>query len=209
MKTIKVKHLMVPIAECPRVPQDATIRDAVLELEASRSRGDPWDYRPRVILVLDGDDNIVGTLRQFEILKALEPRYDQVSRNMEPRFRQVLEYLGAKEERANEIKMLFCMVQYLGLVRSIMDDYGLWAESLADLCQKAAGVKVTDIMSVPGDMDMIDQEALLGEALHKMLVGSQQSLIVTVEGQSVGIVRLINIFNEICSAIKLSNGQKP
>ena len=104
--------------------------------------------------------------------------------------------------------MLFCMVQYLGLVKTIMDDYDLWGESLEDMCQKASGMKVTEIMSVPGDTDTIDQEALLGEALHKMLVGSQQSLIVKVEQQSVGIVRLINIFNEVCSAIKMGQVRK-
>lgn len=208
MKTIKVKHLMVPIAECPRVYLDATIRDAVLELEASRSRGDPWDYRPRVILVLDDNENIVGTLRQFEILKALEPKYQQVATSMEPKFRQVIDFLGASKERRDEIKMLFCMVQYLGMVRSIMDDYGLWGESLGNMCEKVSGIKVTEIMSVPDDTDTIDQEALLGEALHKMLVGSQQSLIVTVENRSVGIVRLINIFNEICSAIKMCEVHK-
>ena len=88
----------------------------MLELEASRLRGDPWDYRPRVILVLDSNDNIVGTLRQFEILKALEPKYQQAATSMEPRFRQVLEYPGSERRttRRDQDVILHGAVSRLG-----------------------------------------------------------------------------------------------
>jgi signal-transduction protein with cAMP-binding, CBS, and nucleotidyltransferase domain len=40
--------------------------------------------------------------------------------------------------------------------------------------------------------------------VHRMLMGNLLSLVVVDDGRSLGILRMIDIFNEACSAIKLS-----
>ncbi len=34
-----------------------------------------WDYRPGIVLVFDKNHKIVGSLRHFDVLRGLEPKY--------------------------------------------------------------------------------------------------------------------------------------
>ncbi len=72
------------------------------------------------------------------------------------------------------------------------------------MCRRASSVKVTKIMSVLTEHDLIEHDAPLSEAVHRMLLGNLLSLVVVQNGRSLGILRVIDIFNETCSAIKLS-----
>jgi hypothetical protein len=202
---IKVKDLMVDFSQCPKVSEDATLRDAVLSLEATRLIGDPWTYRPRVILVHDKDENIVGTLRHFEVLKALEPKYRQVIEELEAGLGQSFQLLDSKHGSARDRAILFLIGLDCQLVDSVSEKYCLWKDLLQELGRKAAIIKVKDIMSVPGEGEIIDDNASLREAIHKLLVGNHLSLVVRcVTGNYVGILRLSDVFNEACQAIKMS-----
>lgn len=68
---MKVKDLMIPVAECPRVSVDRSIYDAIVMLEANRDRFKLADYRPRVLLVEDERFRIIGSVRHSDMLKAL------------------------------------------------------------------------------------------------------------------------------------------
>lgn len=74
---------MVPIAEYAVVSQDATLRDAVLELEAAQERyakavdaKDGHPHHHRAILVSDGNDNPVGKISQWVVLRAIAGRWE-------------------------------------------------------------------------------------------------------------------------------------
>lgn len=162
MRAVTVKDLMVPLAQCATVSEDANLHEAVLALEVSRERCDRWDYRFRVILVYDKHYRVVGTLRQFEVLKGLER----------------------------------CALQ------SDQVDYRFWGDPLTDICHMAKELKVRDMMSVPTDDEFISEEADLNEAVHKMLKGNILSLVVTGEKGFVGIVRLSDLFREVCEEVK-------
>lgn len=202
---IRVKDLMVDFSDCPKVSEEATLRDAVLSLEATRLIGDPWTYRPRVILVHDKDENIVGTLRHFEILKALEPKYRQVIDELEPELENSFKVLSSQSGAVRDRTVLFLIGLDCELVNSVNEKYGLWKDLLQDLGRRAAIIKVKDIMSAPSEGEIIDDNASLREAIHKMLVGNHLSLVVRgVAGNHVGILRLSDVFNEACQAIKMS-----
>jgi hypothetical protein len=195
---------MVSLDQCPRVSNEAVLRDAVLALEATRLRGDPWDYRPRVVLVQDKDNNVVGVLRQFEILKALEPKYEKLSTKLDPKYADAIKVLDANITSLDNIRFLFCLGLSSEFVKSSFKEFHLWEEPLGLMSSRACSTKVTKIMSVLTEYELIEHDAPLSEAVHRMLLGNLLSLVVVQNGRSLGILRSIDIFNEACSAIKLS-----
>ncbi len=204
MKTLKARDLMVPLDQCPRVSEEAVLKDAVLALEATRLRGDPWDYRPRVVLIQDNNNNVMGVVRQFEILKALEPKYDELLKNLDAKYPPAVEMLDTKVSNLDHMKILFCLGLNPEFVKSSLKEFHFWDEALGEMSHRASSVKVTKIMSALTEHDLIEQDAPLSEAVHRMLLGNLLSLVVVEDGRSLGILRMIDIFNEVCSAIKLS-----
>lgn len=80
--------------------------------------------------------------------------------------------------------------------------YQFWGDTLNDICRKAKELKVRDLMSVPSKGEFISEGADLNEAIHKMLQGDHLSLVVTGEKGFVGIIRLSDVFREVCEEIK-------
>jgi hypothetical protein len=68
---MKVKELMVPVTDYPRVAEDRSVFDALNILEAHRKRFARKDYRPRVVLVHDADFNVVGGLDHTGMMRVL------------------------------------------------------------------------------------------------------------------------------------------
>lgn len=78
MKTKTVKDLMVPLSEYATVKQGATLFDVVMSLKKAQEEFDNTRHRHRAVLVMDDKDNVVGKVGQFDILRALEPKYDEM-----------------------------------------------------------------------------------------------------------------------------------
>ena len=79
MKSYTVKDLMVPLSEYATVAEDATLYEAVLALEEAQENFEDKHtrYRHRAILMLDKNGTVVGKLSQLDVLKALEPKYQE------------------------------------------------------------------------------------------------------------------------------------
>ena len=86
----------------------------------------------------------------------------------------------------------------------MLHQFNLWDSPLRDVCQKAATRKVKDFMYSPTDGEFVDADAALDEAIHQLIMGHHQSLIVTRGDEIVGILKLSDIFGEICMMIKAS-----
>ena len=78
MQNLTVKELMVPLAEYATVPEDATLYEIVLALEEAQQEFDQSRYRHRAVLVFDQKRQVIGKISQLDILKALEPKYEQI-----------------------------------------------------------------------------------------------------------------------------------
>jgi predicted transcriptional regulator len=63
----KVKDLMLPIEDYPKISEDGTIREAFEALEKTKHRA---------LLVTDKKGVVIGQLSNMDILMGLEPRYD-------------------------------------------------------------------------------------------------------------------------------------
>jgi CBS domain-containing protein len=180
MKTIQVKDLMVSLADYATVSQDATLYDAVLALEEAQKRyeSDLSPYLHRAILVYDEKKKIVGKVSQLDILMALEPNYRIVDLNKLSRFGFSLDYVQSFAKT------------------------GLWDKALRDLCRKAADLIVKDFMHSPKQGEYITEDTGLDEAIHQMLLGRHNSLLVTRGEEIVGILRLTDVFAYVCNNIK-------
>ena len=180
MRSYVVKDLMVPFAEYATVPEDATLFEAVMALEKAQAAFDHTRYRHRALLVLNADRQVVGKASQLDVLKALEPKYEQMLG------REGMAHSGLTRE----------------FMKSLMSHYDLWSGAMIEICKKAAAIKVKDFMHKPSEGEHIDEAATLNEAIHQLVMGQHQSLLVTRQQRIVGILRLTDVFAAIFHAIK-------
>jgi len=180
METMKVKELMVPLEEYAVISEDTTLSEAVYALEESRLKYDTHGYRHRAVLVKDVSGAIVGKLSQWDLLRSLEPKYKQIG----------------------DLKHFSGFGLSSEFLRSIIDRYELWQRPLDDLCRKASVLRVGDLVSSPGEGELIDAEASLNQAIHQLIIGHNQSLLVKSKEQVVGILRLSDVFGEIASRMR-------
>ena len=180
MERIKVKDLMVPLDQYVCVSQDDTLFEAVVELEQAQAKYMSRGYPHRAVLVCDKEGKVIGKLAYLDVLRALEPRYSELT----------------------DMKKVSGFGLSSEFMKSMMDRYELWKAPLEDLCRKAAQVQLGSIVSAPLEGEVIDQNATLDKAVHQMIMGHHQSLLVTSEGSIVGILRLTDVFKEVSDRIK-------
>ena len=170
---------MVPLNEYAVVSQDADLHTAIIALQESQAAFSRFPYRHRAILVLDENQKVIGKLSMFDILEALEPRYQQI-------------------EKVDLVSRHGVNLQFL---ESTFKDNMLWNESFQHYCSRAKHLKVKNNMVIPDEGFYIDENASLGEAIHRIVVPKQNSLLVTRDDTVVGVLRLSDVFDHICSPI--------
>ena len=175
MEIITVEELIVPLEEYATVEKDATLYDAVLALEKAQENFNKNRYLHRAVLVLNEDGNVLGKVSQLDVLRALEPKYGDMGD---------MRYLSRTGFSADFIK-------------SIMDKYALCEIPLTEMCRRAANLRVKDFMYSTGEGEHIEADAVLCEAIHMLIMGAHQSLLVTRGEKIVGILRLTDVFKEI------------
>jgi len=180
MKSVLIKDIMVTLEDYATVSEEATLYEAVNDLEKAQKRFDENKYRHRAVLVYDSQGNIIGKLSQLDVLKSLEPKYEGIGDLNN------LSRYGVDAER----------------IRQMIKDYGLWKQPLDDICRKAATVKVKEIIRSPTQGEYIDENATLNEAIHHLIIGQHQSLLVKRGDKIVGLLRLTDVFKEITTLMK-------
>ena len=180
MKKRIVKEFMVPLTEYATVSESASLADAVIALEESQKQFDPLRYRHRAILVLDDQERVCGKIDQIDLLKALEPKYD------------------ALQDRTGMAHLVFTKK----FVESMLTSYSLWEKPMEEICSKGAHRRVKDFMHIPVEGEYIEENASLDVAIHLLVSQRFQSLLVTRNGEVVGILRLTDIFTEVVDAVK-------
>ncbi len=180
MKTTSLKDLVVPLSEYATIHIGASLLEAVEALETAQGEFDATRYRHRAILVLDEIGHVVGKIGQLDALKALEPKYCEMVDG------QAINRLGFS---ANFIK-------------SMCAQYQLFDKPLDDLCRKAATLKAEDCMDELSENEFIRINATLDMAIHQLIMGNHQSLLVKDGNSIVGILRLTDVFVAVFHAMK-------
>jgi predicted transcriptional regulator len=177
MQNITVKSLMIPLDEYATVGDDASLYEAVKALEKAQKGSNRQSclYPHRAILIYDKNKTIVGKISQLDVLKALEPRYRDIG-------------------DMNTISRSGFSVEF---IKSIMDHNDLYQRSFTEMCRNASDLRVKDIMYTPGSDEYVEESESLGSAIHRLIMGHHQSLLVTRDQEIVGILRLTDVFDEI------------
>ncbi len=177
---IRVRDLMVPLEEYATVYEDATLYEAVMALEEAQKRFHKRKDPHRAILVLNKEGKVVGKLSQHDVIRGLEPNYERIG-----------DFRGSS-------RMGFSPE----FIRSLLKNYALWEKPLHEICRKASEIKVKDIYYTPTKGEFVREEDTLNAAIHQLIVGHHQSLLVLRGRDVVGILRLSDVFREVCRLIK-------
>ena len=184
MKTKIVKDLMVRLSEYATVSEDSTLYDAIIALEEIQEKFDQTRYRHRAILIYDENRHITGKVSQLDVLRALEPKYDDMGKG--------ISHYGFSKN----------------FLKSLREQFSLFDKPIEEICQKAALLKVKNIMYTPTEGQYVKENDSLDVAIHRLVMGHHQSLLVTKNGDIkniVGILRKTDVFMEICGVIKSSS----
>lgn len=85
---------------------------------------------------------------------------------------------------------------------AMVEDYGLWERPLQNVIERAKSVKAKNLLQKVSEGEYIDENASLDQALHRLITGHHLSLLVTRGKESVGILRLSDVFREVHSVLK-------
>jgi CBS domain-containing protein len=180
VKTIKIKDIMVPIEEYATVSQDATLYEALLALEEAQEKQGTVSYKHRAVLVYDEKREIVGKISQLDLIKGLEKGYSKVE----------------------ELQRASFSGYSKSFLESLAKTHNLWNEPMRDICKKGVNIKAKDIMYKPAEGEFVQSDASLDKAIHLLVMGRHQSLLVSEKGKITGILRLTDVFKEICDEMK-------
>jgi CBS-domain-containing membrane protein len=171
---------MVPLSEYATVQEDATLYQAVLALEKAQEDFDHTRYRHRAVLILDKKNNVIGKLSQLDALKALEPKYNEMLK-------------GNGMHRFGFTKTFMA---------SLLQDYQLFESPMKDLCQRAGRQNVKNFMYAPSEGEFVAADATLDKAIHQLVLGHHQSLLVTEQLKIIGVLRLSDVFAAVYHTMK-------
>ena len=180
MQKLVVRDIMVPLERYATIHEGRLLIDAIDALEEAQKAFEESPYVHRAVLVYDDNKKIVGKLSQWDVIKCLEPKY----------------------ERFGDIRSASLSGLSPELIKSMMEKYGLWQVDLDNIGSRVAQKKVKDVMYTPSEGEKIDADATMGEALHSLILGHHQSLLVTKNSEIVGVLRLVDVFKLISESVK-------
>jgi len=178
MELRSVKELMVPREQYAVVSVNATLLQAILAMEEAQKRFDRELQPFRAVLVEDENGKIVGKLGQFAFLRALQPRRDILDDT------GTLASAGVSEQ----------------VISSVLDHYRFFQDNLSDLCARASGMRVGDVMHPVSES--IDVNTPLAEAISKIIQWESLSIPVKQGNRVVGLLRLSDVYQEIANYMK-------
>lgn len=186
MKTRKVKEIMIPISEYATVSEDASLYDAIKSLYDTQKNGVPGAYPLVGILVYNKKGGICGKVSPLDIMRSLEPKYRLLGTS-DPLSTIGLSRFGLSPDFLN----------------SLIDQYNLWETPLERLIEKASKSKVKEFMYTPLEGEFVKADSPLSEAIHQIVLGHHQSLLVLEGDKIVGVLRLMDIFAKVCELVAI------
>jgi CBS domain containing-hemolysin-like protein len=167
---------MVPLEEYALIDENKTLREAITLLKKKKSMAENG-HTTMIICTSKGE--IVSELTILDILRAVEPKYRDLSDMRLSRFGYSSDY-----------------------VVSIARDYGLWAHPLEDLCVKTGSKTLKEVVLPAQRFATIGPKDTLDQATHQMIISNCDELLVREGEQVFGMIRSIDIFNMFCETIE-------
>jgi CBS-domain-containing membrane protein len=170
----RVREVMIPIGQYPSLRDTATLRDAVALMETASLQMHGRASLPRVLLVFDEIEVLVGYVRRRDLMMGLEPRFLVV---------QPLAYRKKLFDVAVDPNL--SELSYDRVIHGIKEQ---------------AGRPVTDVMQPIETIVQADDHLM--KAVYEM-VSQDLSLIPVVDAkQLVGVVRSVELFHEMAQVVR-------
>jgi len=170
----RVRQVMIPLGQYPSLRDTATLRDAVELMETASLDVDGRRSLPRVLLVFDEIEVLVGYVRRRDLMLGLEPRFLVV---------QPLAYR----------KKLFDVAVDPNLSE-------LSHDRVIHGIREQASRPITDVMRPIETIVQADDHIM--KAIYEM-VSQDLSLIPVVDGKRlVGVVRSVELFHEMAQVLR-------
>jgi predicted transcriptional regulator len=170
----RIREIMIPVTQYPSVRDNATLRDAIAVIRGAELEVDLKRSLPRVILVFDGIDVLVGYIRRRDIMRGLEPNF-LVSQPLE--YRQKL-FDVSVDPNLSELT-------HDRVVKGI---------------QSQADRPVSDVMRPLEATINADDHVM--KAVYEMVSLNVSLIPVLHEGQLVGVVRSVDVFRELAELLR-------
>ncbi len=179
MKNKIVKDLMIPISEYETISIESNLYEAALALDKAQKAYEQGTYPHRILLIADEKGEIVGKISQLDVLRALEPKGQQISDS------KTLTRFGVSSS-------------YL---KPMLSQCAFWDKPLIDICRSASRLKVKILVCAPAEGEYVPEDASLSEAIHQLSLEHHQSLLVTRGKKIVGILRQTDMFKEVVQTL--------
>ena len=174
----QVREMMIPLEDYPWVRIDDTLKYAVRVMEEAHLEVGRRASLPRVLLVFDHEDDLVGIVRRRDIMRGLEPNF-LVNQPLEAR---VKFFEVSVDPHLSELS------KEVDIERVV--------KGLRDQGSRLVGDVLRPISTSLGPDDQIMK------AVYEM-VSLNESLVPVVEGeQIIGVVRSVDVFHELALLLR-------
>ena len=180
MEKMKVKELMRPVGEFPRISSQATFMEALDALEKAQEAYSSGKSPQRILLVYDQEGKIVGKLSPMDFVQGLEPSYDRID-----------SLKNASRYRLGQ-----------NILDRMKEEFRLWQRPLAELCTKAHDAKIENFVKMPSPDHMVKADDRMDKAFHLFVLGRHDSLFVTEGEEIVGLIRFSDVYRKIGRTMK-------
>lgn len=180
MEKMKVRDLMAPIDQFPRISNTSDFYDALLALEDAQKKFLSGESKQRIVLVEDENGKVVAKISPIDLIRGLEPKFDEVE----------------TEKNFTRFGVAFA-------IKTLRQQYRLWQAPFGDLCRKAKDVQIKDFLSYAS---MEDQSVKIDDSLTKafewFVLGRHDSLFVYDGKEIVGLLRFSDVYKKLSQTIK-------
>ncbi len=173
MRLVTVGDVMIPLEKYPHIPYWYTLRQAIVEMEKSEIDMHGRKSLPRVVLVFNESDQLLGMVRRRDILRGLEPKF-----------------------------LLANPIQYRKKLFDVKIDPNLSLLSSDKLIKgilEQAERPVSDVM-IPVE-HMANYEDHIFKVIYEMNEHDLSLMPVVKDNHIVGVIRSVDIFHEVSSQI--------
>ncbi len=173
MELKKAGEIMIPLDRYPHIPHWFTLRQAIAELRASQIEVQGRKSLPRAVLVFSKAYELLGIVRRRDILRGLEPTF--ISADTKDYKRRLFE------------------------VQADPNLFGLTSQRMNQAIRERAERSVSDIMlPISATVDFDDH---IMKIIYEMVKSDLSMLPVLKEGRVVGVVRSVDVLNEISEIV--------
>lgn len=179
MEAKKAEEIMIPLDHYPHVHEETALLDAIDMVESWQLDVEGRKSLPRILLVFDNNERLVGTVRRRDILRGLEPKF----LSSEP-------------------------MQYRKKLFNVKVDPNLAEmsyEKVLDGLAKRADRPVRDVM-LP-IVATVEHNDHIMKVIYEMVDNNLSLLPILKEGKVIGVVRSVDVLHEVARILHLSKGK--